>query len=110
MEFEAFFLGLEPFTAIAVGIGAVVLAPVVGVVGEAIKKDPNLVESLSESAREATKGAIVWGIETLESAQTVFAEAEESFRDLVADAKAEHQAKKTTQERSEPREVEILSE
>ena len=34
MEFEALLLGLEPLTALAVGIGAFALAPVVNTLGE----------------------------------------------------------------------------
>lgn len=30
MELEALLLGLEPFTALAVGVGALILAPVIG--------------------------------------------------------------------------------
>ncbi|GAC1461975.1 MAG: hypothetical protein NVSMB70_08390 [Chamaesiphon sp.] len=53
---------------------------------------------------------MVLGMEAFENAQSTFAEAEESFRDLVADAKAEHTAKKVQTEKVEPREVEIVSE
>ncbi len=121
MEFEALLLGLEPLTALAVGVSAVILAPVVAgtahVVTNAIGKDQKLSESLqdasknvSDTARNAVKGTIVWGFETLENAQAVFAEAEESFRDLVADAKNEYSAKKSGTELGDPREVEIVSE
>ncbi len=120
MELEALLLGLEPLTALVVGVGAVIMAPVVDVVGKAVEKDPRLGESLpklgeslSESAKEVTKNTLVWGFEAFENAQTVFAEAEESFRDLVADAKTEYTTKKSGVEgveRVEPREVEIASE
>jgi len=109
MEFEALFFGIEPLTVLAVGIGAVVLAPVVDVVGKATGQE-NLAEPLAEAAKENTKKVLVWGIEAFEHAQTVFAEAEESFRDLVADAKAEYAAKKTEVEPVKSREVEIVSE
>ena len=66
-------------------------------------------EPLAESAKEHTKKAIVWGLDAIENAQSAFAEAEESFRDLVADAQAERTAKKV-HSHSEPREVEIVSE
>jgi len=110
MEFEALLLGIEPLTALAIGIGAVLLAPVADVAVKAVGQDPKLVESFSESAKEATKAALVWGMEAMENAQSVFAEAEESFRDMVADAKAEHLAKKPAVDPIEPREVEIVSE
>ena len=109
MEFEALFLGLEPLTALAVGLGAVVLVPVVDAVGKAVGQQ-DLSAPLAETAREKTKEALVWGIEAFEKAQVAFAEAEESFRDLVADAKAESAAKKVASEPLTPREVEIVSE
>jgi len=109
MEFEALFLGLEPLTALAIGVGAVVLAPVVDVVGKAIGQE-NMGAPLAETARENTKKAIVWGMEAFENAQTVFAEAEESFQDLVADAKAERATKRSEAEKVEPHSIEIVSE
>lgn len=109
MEFEALFLGIEPLTALAVGLGAVVLAPVVSAVGKAVGQE-DLGAPLAETARENTKKVIVWGLEAFDNAHVAFAEAEESFRDLVADAKAEHAAKRTESESVTPREVEIVSE
>ena len=108
MEFEALFLGLEPLAALAVGIGALALAPVVTTIGKAMGHD-KLGEPLAESAKEHTKKAMVWGLDAIENAQSALAEAEESFRDLVADAQAERTAKKA-HNHSEPREVEIVSE
>ena len=108
MEFEALLLGLEPLTALAIGIGALALAPVVTTVGKAMGQE-NLGEPLAETAREQTKKAMVWGLEAFENAQSSFAEAEESFRDLVADAQAERTVNKV-HDRAEPREVEIVSE
>lgn len=107
---EALLFGLEPLTALAIGVGAVMLAPVVDGVGKAIGQDPKMGEAVSESARENTKKALVWGFEAFENVQSVFAEAEESFRDLLADAKTEYNGKKSAKERVEPREVEIVSE
>ncbi len=109
MEFEALLLGIEPLTALAVGVGAVVMVPVVDAVGKAMGQE-NLAAPLVDSAKENTKKAIVWGLDVFESAQSAFAEAEESFRDLVADAKAEHATQKAAADRVEPREVEIVSE
>ncbi|SRR5579883_250639 len=104
-------LGLEPLTALAVGIGAVVLAPVVNIVGKAVGQDPNQMgEAVSDSARKLAKDALVQGFEVMENLQTFYAEAEESFRDLVSDAKVEHMAKKAKPESVESREVKIVSE
>jgi hypothetical protein len=50
MEFEALFLGLEPLAALAVGIGAFALAPVVTTIGKAMGHD-KLGEPLAESAK-----------------------------------------------------------
>ncbi len=109
MEFEALFLGLEPLTALAVGIGAFALAPVVNTLGKAMGQE-NLGEPLAESAKEHTKKAIAWGLEAFDNAQSSFAEAEESFRDLVADAQAERIKNKVQTENNHPHEVEIVSE
>ena len=109
MEFEALFLGLEPLAALAVGIGALALVPVVDTLGKAMGRE-NMAEPLAESAREHTKKAMVWGLDAMENAQSAFAEAEESFRDLVADAQAERRSNKTQTNNAEPREVEIVSE
>lgn len=104
-------LGLEPLTALTVGVGAVILAPVVNAVGSAIGQDPNKIgEQVSTSAREMTKEALVMGFEALENLQGFYAEAEESFKDLVSDAKVEHLAKKEKSAPVEPREVNIVSE
>ncbi|KAF3888044.1 MULTISPECIES: hypothetical protein [Nostocales] len=111
MEWEALLLGIEPLTAIAVGLGAVVLAPVISSVGSALGQDgEKLTESITESTRELTKKGLVWGFEAVENAQVVFAQAEESFRDLIADAKVEHVQRKTVSEKVEPQHVEIVSE
>ena len=113
MEFEALFLGLEPLTAIAVGVGAIVLAPFVGIIAKATQ-DENFSQSISDSARDITKNTFVWGFEVYENTQSAFAEAGESFKNLIQDAKSEHLAKKTAFENAvsttEPRNVEIVSE
>jgi hypothetical protein len=102
-------LGLEPITALAVGVGAVILAPVVNAVGSALGEDSSKRESLSEAAREWTKNGLVWGFEAVENAQTIFAQAEESFKDLVSDAKVEYMMKKSNSQTVEPHQVEIVS-
>lgn len=109
MEFEALFLGLEPLTALAVGISAFALAPVVNTLGKAMGQE-NLGEPLVESAKEQTKKVMVWGFGAFENAQSTFAEAEESFRDLVADARAEHIKNKAQKQSTEPHEIKIVSE
>ncbi len=110
MNFEALLLGLEPVTALAVGIGAVVLAPVVTAVGSAMGNS-HLSESLSETTRELTKKGLVLGFEAVEKAQATYAQAEEAFRDLVADAKLEHVVKQsqTQTEITNPQDIEIVA-
>ena len=111
MELEALLLGIEPLTALAVGVGTVVLAPVVSSIGFALGQDYNkLTETLKESTRELTKKGLVWSFEAWENTQTVVAQAEESFRDLMADAKTEHLRKKTESEQAQPYHLEIVSE
>jgi hypothetical protein len=110
MELEALLLGIEPLTALAVGVGAVVLAPVVGALNAAAGPDSKAGESIAESARDLAKNGLVWGFDAVEQAQTIFAQAEESFRDLVSDAKVEHAAKKSQPETPAPHNVEIVSE
>lgn len=107
MELESLLLGIEPLTALAVGIGALVFIPVV----EAIGLDPNKWgESLSESTRKVTKDGLIWGFEIVDNAQSTFAEIEESFRDLLAEARAEHTLKKSQSEKVEPRVIEVVAE
>jgi hypothetical protein len=113
MELEALLLGLEPFTALAVGVSALILAPVISSVGSALgEKDSNsnLIESLTDSTKELTKKGLVWSFEAFENAQTIFSEAEESFRDLLADAKTEHLLKKNQaeSENTKPHQIEIV--
>ncbi len=102
MEFEALLLGLEPLTVLALGVGAVAVAPVVGAV------DSMTGHNLTEQARNAAKSGLMWAFETYEKAQTAVAEASESFQDLVAEARAEMIEKKVNTSRpEEPREVTI---
>ena len=115
MELEALLLGIEPLTAVAVGVGAVILAPVVNAASSAMK-DSKLGEALSESASELTKSAkeltkdgLIWGFEAFENAQATYAQAEEAFRDLVADAKVDHMGKKSESKTAEPQKIEIES-
>jgi len=103
-------LGLEPLTALTVGVGAVILAPIVSAVSSTIGQDPNKIgEQVSTSAREWTKDALVMGFEAIENMQAFYAEAEESFKDLVSDAKVERLVKKEKPAPVEPREINIVS-
>lgn len=108
MNLEALLLGLEPVTALTIAVGAVVVAPVISAVGSAAG-DSNLSESLTESTKELTKKGLVWGFEAWENAQTAYAQAEETFRDLVADAKLEHTVKKSQTESPQPQNIDISS-
>jgi hypothetical protein len=100
MELEALLLllGVEPISALVVGT----TAAVAGAAGAALVPVVNAVnsanEALQDPVRDLTKKAMVVGLGALESAQTTlnnaqvaFAEAQESFGDLLADAKQEHQ-------------------
>lgn len=70
-------LGFEPLAALAVGVGALVLAPVIASVGEPV----------SDAGNKVAKAGLVWGMEIVDNAQTFFAQAGESFQDLVAKSK-----------------------
>ncbi len=100
-------VGIESLAVLAVGVGAAILVPVVYVVSSATQ-DPQIGECLSESAREMAKDSLVWGLDTFDYIQTIFAEAGESFLDLVADAKTEHTSQKT--QAAELRKIEIIPE
>jgi hypothetical protein len=115
LELEALILSIEPVAALAVGVGAVLLAPLADALGETAKNDDrlnNLGNSLADSARETSKNVMVWGIEMMEGAQSAFAEVQESFNDLVAEAQAEHQVKKQQphQNSEAPRPIDITAE
>jgi Protein of unknown function (DUF5132) len=104
MELEALLLGLEPLTALAIGVGALAIAPVVGAI------DSVTGHSLSESTRSIAKTGMIWAFEAFEKTQSAAAEAGESFQDLVAEAKAEMSADKASRNGSgeeAPREVTI---
>ena len=109
MDLEALLLGIEPVTILAVGIGTVVLAPVVTAVGSVVVGS-NIGESVSASAREFTKNGLVLGFDALDSLQKAFAETQAAFREVFAEAMIEHMAKKSKSETREPRRIEIVSE
>uniref|UniRef100_B8HLY1 DUF5132 domain-containing protein n=1 Tax=Cyanothece sp. (strain PCC 7425 / ATCC 29141) TaxID=395961 RepID=B8HLY1_CYAP4 len=102
MELEALLLGLEPITALAIGVGALAIAPVVGAI------DSMTGSSLGESARSAAKTGMIWAFDAFDKTQSVVAEAGESFQDLIAEAKAERSSSKNgAGPDSAPREVTI---
>jgi Protein of unknown function (DUF5132) len=103
MEFEALFLGLEPIAALAIGVGALAIAPVVTAIDAATGN------AMTESARSATKKGLVWALETIDKTQSAAAEVSETFQDLVAEAKAEIATEKSARNSKEeaPREVTI---
>lgn len=99
-ELEALLLGLEPITAAVIGVGALVLVPIVGALDSATGNN------VSDSARTAAKTGLVWTFDALDKAQSSFAEASESFKDLVAEAKAERTTSRNGTSEA-PREVTI---
>ncbi|MFB2767806.1 DUF5132 domain-containing protein [Pelatocladus sp. BLCC-F211] len=101
LELEALLLGLEPMTAAVIGVGALVLVPVVSALDSATG------HNVSESARGAAKTGLIWTFEAIDKAQSTFAEASESFKDLVAEAKADRSSSKNGTVESTPREVTI---
>ncbi len=100
-ELEALLLGIEPLTALTVGVGALVLVPVVSAI------DSMTGSNLSDSTRSAAKTSLVWAFEAMDKAQHTFAEASESVQDLIAEAKAELTDAKNGAEDKLPREVTI---
>ncbi|MBE9225588.1 hypothetical protein IQ264_09160 [Phormidium sp. LEGE 05292] len=121
---ESLLFGIEPITAIAVGIGAILLAPIIGTVSSMVNKQDEesaaestenpvtqTVSSAGETARDFAKDAMVWGMDVVESIQTTFAEASESFQDFVAEAKADYEIKKSERQAADtttqPRTIEV---
>jgi len=122
---ETILFGIEPITAMVVGVGALLLAPVIGTVGSAIAQSgqesaaenganpvTEAVNSASESLHGLAKNAVAWGLGVAEGAQATFAETSQSFQDLVAEARAEYESRQAavpaTQEAASPKEVEII--
>lgn len=101
MELEALLLGLEPMTALAVGVGALAIAPVIGAV------DSLTGHNVSEGTRSAAKTGLVWVFEAFDKTQSAAAEVSESFQDLIAEAKAERMTSKNGTVEASPREVTI---
>jgi hypothetical protein len=113
-ELEALLLGIEPITALAVGAGAILLAPLADAVGDTFKEDERIAdlgESITTSARQAAKDAMIWGLDLLEDIQSGFAEAQESFNDLLAEAREAREVKRSNQsdDVTEPRSIDITA-
>lgn len=121
---ESLLFGIEPATALVIGVGALLLSPVVGAVESAVthpgqeasaESGGNSVSQSSYSAadtpRDFAKNAVVWGIGIVEGVQSSLAEVSESVQDLIAEAKAEYEAKKAEQPAPEaskpPRSIDI---
>ncbi len=108
-ELEALFLGLEPLTALAIGVGALLLAPLASATASYVSQHPEMTSSVGESVRGAAKQGLIFTFEAAEKTQGFFAEASECLQDLVAEAKSDL-ANQKAQADSEPREVTIVAE
>ncbi len=97
----------EPLAALAIGVGALVIAPILGVAGTVAGKDTAVGESLSESSKNLAKAGILWGMDIFDKTQSAVAEAGESFQDLVAEAKADRAAAKAKAPYTAPHQVAI---
>ena len=123
---ESLLFGIEPLTALAVGIGAILLAPVIGAFSsredqQDEESDAESTEnpvtqtfnSASDTAKDFAKDAIVFGMDIIENIQTTLAEASESFQDFVAEAREEFETQKAERQADDdttkPRTVEIVS-
>lgn len=105
MELQALLLGLEPMTALVIGVGALVLAPAIATVGT-LTANSNTGDSIAESGRSVAKAGLVFGLDVLDKTQTFLAETAESFQDLLAEAKTDQAiAKAKAAENSFPHEV-----
>ncbi len=80
--------GLEPLTALAVGVGALVIVPVITAVGSVVG------EPIADSGKNLAKTGLTWSFDVFDKTQSFFAETTESFEDLVAEAKADYIATK----------------
>ena len=108
LELEALLLGLEPITALAVGVGTLVVVPAIGAVGSAVGANAAVGSSVTDSSRSIAKTGLVWVFDAFDKTQAFFAEAAESFQDLVAEARTElNTAKARDAQNSPPHPVEI---
>lgn len=97
----------QPLAALAVGVGALIVAPVLGVAGTVAGKDTPVGESLSESSRNLAKAGLIWGMDVFDKTQSAVAEAGESFQDLVAEARADRATAKAKTANTPPQGVAI---
>lgn len=75
-----------------IGVAAlVVLAPIVGFL------NPQVGKAMSDSGHNLAKTGITIGIDTYEKLQSFVAESGQSWEDLVAEAKSEHETAKNSQ-------------
>lgn len=101
-ELEALLLGLEPITALTVGIGALVLVPAISAVNSLTGN------SLSDSAKSAAKGGLIFAFDAFDKAQSFVAETGESIQDLISEAKADRNQPKNGIAEHPAREVMIV--
>jgi hypothetical protein len=93
MEFEALLFGVEPVTALALGVAAVILTPVLKEIGSAIgsaMKSSELGKSVSESAKDIAKESLVLGMGAIDNLQFAYSQGQETVRDVVVDATLEY--------------------
>jgi len=76
-----------------------------GAAGTVLGKDT--AENADDPVRQAMKQGLAWSMEAVDNAQGAIAEANESFNDLMAEAR--HEANRAKQPSSPPNEVEIES-
>ncbi len=92
MEIQALLLGLEPLTALAIGLGALVLAPVIATTESAVGG------AIAELSKNLAKTGLIWSFDAFNNLQIFVAEAGESFQDLVAEARADQAVAKAKAE------------
>ena len=89
MEFEALLFGVEPVTALALGVAAVILTPVLKEIGSAMKSS-ELGKSVSESAKDIAKESLVLGMGAIDNLQFAYSQGQGTVRDVVVDATLEY--------------------
>lgn len=93
MEFEALLFGVEPVTALAVGVAAVILTPIIKELGSTIGsviKSSELGKSVSESAKDVAKESLVLSMGAIDNLQFAYSQGQETIRDVVVDATLEY--------------------
>ncbi len=104
MDLEALLLGVEPMVALGLGLAALLVAPLVGALG-----NTEAGQSLVDSGRSMTKHGIRIGVETFNKVQETLAEVGESWNDLVAEAKAEVKVERNAAKAEQARRIEIVT-